>query len=193
MDERKKRYDFFFVSFKNMGFWPTVPYWKQFSFLINFSQQTHANIHQLFKTTSKTQPWNQEVIRALKAFYRTNVIKRQIKYIDAGIMPPKIKIFKAMCVLVRSWDAVSISTVKNCFRKSEILQETQIASIGCHRWSFKLIVSNCLKGRSLTCDHVVYQIKNQLLTMTSIQIFEYVQGKELLQRKCGCRFNQWLC
>ncbi|WP_227549602.1 hypothetical protein, partial [Acinetobacter baumannii] len=35
-------------------------------------------------TTSKTQPMDQGVIRALKAYYRSNLVKRQIKFIDAG-------------------------------------------------------------------------------------------------------------
>ena len=35
-------------------------------------------------TTSKTQPMDQGVIRALKAFYHTNVARHQIKHIDAG-------------------------------------------------------------------------------------------------------------
>ena len=50
-------------------------------------------------TTSKTQPMDQGVIRA---FYRTNVVRRQIKYIDAGKTTPKINILEAICILVRS-------------------------------------------------------------------------------------------
>ena len=38
-------------------------------------------------TTSKTQPMDQGVRRALKAFYRTDVVRRQIKYIDAVKRP----------------------------------------------------------------------------------------------------------
>ena len=39
-------------------------------------------------TTSKTQPMDQGVIRALKAFYHTNVVRHQIKHIDAGSYCP---------------------------------------------------------------------------------------------------------
>ena len=63
-------------------------------------------------TTSKTQPMDQGVIRALKVFYRTDVVRRQIKYIDAGKTTPKINILEAMSKLVRSWDALSINTIK---------------------------------------------------------------------------------
>ena len=75
-------------------------------------------------TISKTQPMEQGAIRALQAFYRTNVVRRQIKYIDAGRTTPKINIVEAM--LVRSWDAVSANTIKNCFRKAGISEETQV-------------------------------------------------------------------
>ena len=43
-------------------------------------------------TTSKTQPMDQGVIRALKAFYHTNVVRRQIKYVEEGKTTPKINI-----------------------------------------------------------------------------------------------------
>ena len=62
-------------------------------------------------TTSKTQPMDQGVIRALKPFYRTNVVRRQIKYVDEGKTTPKINILQAMRMLVKSWDATSINTV----------------------------------------------------------------------------------
>ena len=75
-------------------------------------------------TISKIQPMEQGAIRALQAFYRSNVVRRQIKYIDAGRTTPKINIVEAM--LVRSWDAVSANTIKNCFRKAGISEETQV-------------------------------------------------------------------
>ena len=44
-------------------------------------------------------------------------------------MTPKVNILEAMRMLVRSWDAVSANTVKNCFRKAGISEEKQVASI----------------------------------------------------------------
>ena len=41
-------------------------------------------------TTSKTQLLDQEVIRALKAFYHTNVVRHQIRYINAGETIPNL-------------------------------------------------------------------------------------------------------
>ena len=78
-------------------------------------------------TTSKAQPMDQGVIRALKAFYRTNVVRRQIKYINTCRTTSKINILEAMPMLVTSCDAVSANTVKNCFRKAGLSEETQVA------------------------------------------------------------------
>ena len=94
---------------------------------------------------------DQGVIRALNAFYRTNVVRRQIRYIKAGRMTPKINIFEAMRMLVRSWDAASANTVKNCFRKAGISVEKQVASINDEDDPFKLLEENVneLKSRDL--------------------------------------------
>ena len=91
------------------------------------------------------------VIRALKAFYRTNVVRRQIKYIDAGRMTPEINNLEAIRMLVRSLDAVSANTVENCFRKAGILEETQAASINDEDHPLKLLEekSNELISRGL--------------------------------------------
>ena len=48
-------------------------------------------------TTSKTQPMDQLAIRAMRVFYRTNLVRSQI---------PTINILEAMLILFRSWDAV---------------------------------------------------------------------------------------
>ena len=99
-------------------------------------------------TTSKTQPMDQGGIRALKAFYCTNALRRQIKYIDAGRTTPKINILEAMRILVRSWDAVSANTVKNCFRKTGISEETQLANINDEDDPFKLLGENVNEFKS---------------------------------------------
>ena len=92
--------------------------------------------------TSKTQPIDQGVI-----------VRRSIKYIDAGRTAPKINILEVMRMLVRfrSWDAVSANTVKICFRKAGISEETQVASINDEDGPFKLLEENIneLKSRDL--------------------------------------------
>ena len=53
---------------------------------------------------------DQGVIRASKAYYRTKVVKRQIKCIDAGKEVVCVNILDAIRMLVQSWDAVSSKT-----------------------------------------------------------------------------------
>ena len=72
---------------------------------------------------------DQGVIRALKAYYRSNLVKRQIKFIDSGKEVPKINILVGMQILVILWDAVSKDTVKNCFKKASISKEAQNTSL----------------------------------------------------------------
>ena len=55
---------------------------------------------------------DQGVIGSLKAYYRSNLVKRQINFIDSGKQVPKINILEGMQILVKSWDAVSKDTVK---------------------------------------------------------------------------------
>ena len=107
--------------------------------------------------TSKTQPMDQGGIRALKAFYRTNVVRRQIKCTDAGRTTPKVNILEAMRMLVRSWDVASANTVKNCFRMAGISEETQVASINDEDDPLKLLdrKSRSLVGGDLTVDDYV--------------------------------------
>ena len=56
-----------------------------------------------------------------------------------------------MRMLVKSWDTISINTVKNCFRKAGISQETQVASINEENDPLKLLQQNVdeLKSRDL--------------------------------------------
>ncbi|XP_065674171.1 tigger transposable element-derived protein 4-like [Hydra vulgaris] len=100
------------------------------------------------KTTSKTQRMDEGVIRALKTFYRTNVVRRQIKYIDAGKTTPNINILEAMSMLVKSWDAVLTNTVINCFRKAGISKEIPVASINGEEDPFELLEENVKELRS---------------------------------------------
>ena len=45
---------------------------------------------------------DQGVIRALKAFYRTNVVRHQINYIDAGKTISNINILEAMYIFFKT-------------------------------------------------------------------------------------------
>ncbi|XP_065674002.1 tigger transposable element-derived protein 4-like [Hydra vulgaris] len=97
---------------------------------------------------TKAQPMNQGVISALKTLYRTNVMRRQIKYIDAGKRTQNINILEAMSMLVKSWGAVSTNTVINRFRKAGISKEIPIASINGEEDPFELLEENVKELRS---------------------------------------------
>ena len=146
-------------------------------------------------TISKTQPMEQGAIRALQAFYRTNVVRRQIKYIDAGRTTPKINILEAMRMLVRSWDTVSANTINNCFRKAGISEETQVASKNDEDDLFKSLDENVseLKSRGLVdgnltvddyvnIDFEVCTIETSSITdrviLDSILINDYAEEEE---------------
>ena len=135
---------------------------------------------------------DQGVIRALKAFYRTNVVKPQIKYVDEGKTTPKINILQAMRMLVKSWDAISINTVKNCFTKAGISQEKQVASINEEDDRFKLLQQNVdeLKSRDLVDenftvdDYVDFQVtKSETSAMTDQEILDSILINDLAEEE----------
>ena len=53
-----------------------------------------------------------------------------------------------MRILVRSWDALSANTVKNCFKKGDISQETQVAIVNDEDDPFKFLEENVKKLKS---------------------------------------------
>ena len=72
--------------------------------------------------------------------------------INAGRTTPNVNILEAMRMLVRSYDTVYVNSVKNCFRKAGISEETQVASsINDEDGPFKLFEEkvNELKSRGL--------------------------------------------
>ena len=90
-------------------------------------------------TTSKTQPMDQGIIRSLKAWYRTKVIRKYIAAVDAKKPLPKLTILDAMTMLVTAWDGVSETTVVNCFEKAGICKESQESSINDGDNPFKVL------------------------------------------------------
>ena len=143
-------------------------------------------------TTSKTQPMDQGVIRALKAYYRSNVVKRQIKFIDAGKEVPKINILEGMQILVKSWDAVSKDTVQNCFKKAGISRETQVSSLNDEDDPFKSLSENIseLKKRNVGDDildangfvDIDFEVStSKSIEMTDEEIVESILSEDMNQ------------
>ena len=74
-------------------------------------------------TTSVTQPMDQ-VIRALKAKYRSLAVRKQLANLEKGKQLPKISILTAMTMLNKAWGSIPDRTFLNCFKKSGISEES---------------------------------------------------------------------
>ena len=74
-------------------------------------------------TTSHTQPMDQDIIRALKAKYRSLAIHKLILALEKKELIPTFSILSAMYMLKKAWDAISNQTFTNCFRKSGISEK----------------------------------------------------------------------
>ena len=72
---------------------------------------------------------HQGVIRSLKAHYRRKIVHLCIKSLDVTKPFPKITILHAMKNLVLSWNAVSVETIVNCFKKANISHENQQTAV----------------------------------------------------------------
>ena len=91
-------------------------------------------------TTCKTQPMDQGVIRATKAYYRAITVQKFIEAIDTKKPLPDLSILDAMNILVAAWARVSEQTVQNCFKKAGISQEAQKSAQNDDNDPFKVLV-----------------------------------------------------
>lgn len=73
-------------------------------------------------TTSLIQPLDQGIIRATKAHYRTQIMRKMLQAIETGAsmsdFAKSIDFLKALHMLKRAWFLVSPTTIRNCFRKA---------------------------------------------------------------------------
>jgi hypothetical protein len=67
--------------------------------------------------TSRLQPLNLGVIHFLKAKYRKSLVQKAIAAIERK-SELKLNVMQAMHMIVASWNAVSLATIVNCFRKA---------------------------------------------------------------------------
>lgn len=65
--------------------------------------------------TSEIQPMDQGIIKCLKAHYRRHFLLRMIRAVDSG-EPFLFTLLDSIKLIAQSWEEVTASTIKNCFR-----------------------------------------------------------------------------
>ena len=80
-------------------------------------------------TTAKLQPMDMGVIRSLKAYYRTLLVRKVLECLDAGNSAPKISVLDAMFMATSAWKSVTSQTIINCFRKAGISNASRISAV----------------------------------------------------------------
>lgn len=146
--------------------------------------------------TSKQLNWclyqkqivDQGVIEALKAFYRTSVARRHIKYINPGETFPNISILETVRVLVKSWYAVTSNTVKNCFRKADISPGNKGCKYRGWRWFIQNACRKCQWSRCLIDENLRLTITEH--TFSSLYEWSTCYGRS---RNSRFRFKWRLC
>ena len=98
---------------------------KKKIFLVLDNCTAHPNVNGLTnimfvflppKTTAKTQPMDAGVIRNIKAHYRKNLAKLRLLAFEEK-KTCKINILDSLKLLNQSWNSVSETAMKNCFKK----------------------------------------------------------------------------
>lgn len=73
-------------------------------------------------TTSVIQPLDQGIIRAFKAYYRQQIIRRQLLFLEneqpVSKFTKTIDVLEALNMIKHSWELVTPTTIRNCFRKA---------------------------------------------------------------------------
>ena len=80
-------------------------------------------------TTCKTEPMDQGVIRATKAYYRASVVRKFIDAVEKGKAAPNISVLDAMTILTGALHKVTPETMENCFKQAGICSEAQTNAI----------------------------------------------------------------
>lgn len=92
--------------------------------------------------TSKTQPMDQGVIRATKAYYRQGCVKKFIDAVDNKKPLPNLSILDAMAILTEAWGRRSEETIPNCFRKAGIGNQAQQSALNDDDDPFKILLED---------------------------------------------------
>lgn len=81
-------------------------------------------------TISVLQPRDQGIISSSKRFYRQEISLKILQSLDEGIyksddLAKKITVLDAIHMAVGSWNRVSETTVKNCFKKDGFISNSK--------------------------------------------------------------------
>ena len=98
---------------------------------VHRSTKDYSNLKVVFlpkNTTSLIQPLDQGVIRTMKSYYRTQLVRKIMAAIESGMTiqeftKSKMDILTAMYMLKRALFLVKPSTVTNCFKKARIVKQ----------------------------------------------------------------------
>ncbi|KAF9226434.1 DDE-domain-containing protein [Gyrodon lividus] len=125
----------------NAKAWMTASLYQEWKILLlqdNFAghivPDTLTNIHvenSEPNLTTHVQPNDQGIIRCFKAHYHTKAIRHAIDCYEAGVTPAeiyKIDQLEAMRLTQDAWNEVDTTTIRNCWRKANILPDSATSS-----------------------------------------------------------------
>ena len=74
-----------------------------------------------FNTTSHIQPMDAGIIKNFKVHYKRNLVKHYVREIDEKGSSERLDLKQAIYFVKDSWNAVTCSTITNCFRHFKII------------------------------------------------------------------------
>lgn len=77
------------------------------------------------KMTAHIQPMDCGIIRSFKCFYKKMLIEMLLEKSNCNTSE-KMNLIDVIRFIAKAWESVSIITIRNCFRKSEIIDENVI-------------------------------------------------------------------
>ena len=139
-------------------------------------------------TTSHLQPMDAGIISAFKSHYRRYLCRFHVDAIDAG-RTPKVEVSDAIRWTKLSWDEVTESSIKNCFRHTGILPPIEAAAMDADTQSTAAVsrdFGNLFERLGIATDQLMtpaeyLEVDNDLPTsemMTDTEIVQLVSDRQ---------------